>query len=121
MSRPPVPRFARLQEFLERLRSAPRCASGEAAKRLLDETLNRVEDEFTDIPFDPERWRTDGRMYPAQEDNAADVEGYPDVTSYRHRSHETLICANGAFEIRDVLTKDVVLAKAGADGKGVWS
>lgn len=121
MSKPLVPRSARLQVFLERLLAAPPSASGDAAKHLIDETLNRVEDDLTDIPFDPSRWRTDGRMYPVREDNAADVDGHPDVTSYRSRKHETLIRANGAFEIRDALTKDVVLTKAGADGQGVWS
>ncbi|MBK9034495.1 MAG: hypothetical protein IPL61_25055 [Myxococcales bacterium] len=56
-----------------------------------------------------------------QDDNASDVEGHPGVTSYRSRKHETLIRTNGAFEIRDALTKDVVVTKAGADGHGVWS
>jgi hypothetical protein len=88
---------------------------------LIDETLNEIEDELTDIPHNPAHWRTDGRMYPVQEDNASDVDGYPDVTSYRSKRHETLIRKNGAFEIRDGISKEVVLAKAGSDGKGVWS
>ena len=107
--------------FLERLRKAPPARTGDEAKGLIDKTLNEVEDELTDIPFDPAHWRTDGRMYPVQEDNASDVDGYPDVTGYRSRKHETLIRQNGAFEIRDAISNEVVLAKAGFDGKGVWS
>ena len=95
--------------------------SAEAAKTLIDQTLNAVEDELTDIPFDPASWRTDGRMYPVQDDNASEVEGHPEITSYRSRKHETLIRANGAFEIRVARTCDVLVAKPGADGKGVWS
>jgi hypothetical protein len=56
-----------------------------------------------------------------QDDNASDVEGHPEVTSYRSRKHETLIRANGAFEIRDAKTKEVIVAKPGSDGKGVWT
>jgi hypothetical protein len=95
--------------------------SGDEAKRFIDDTLNSVEDELTDIPFDPSNWRTDGRMYPVQDDNAGDVDGHPEVTSYRSRRHETLIRENGAFEIRDARTQEVLVAKPGSDGKGVWS
>lgn len=60
-------------------------------------------------------------MYPVQDDNAADVEGYPGVLSLRSRGHETFLAANGANEIRESTTDKVVFTKAGADGKGVWS
>jgi hypothetical protein len=60
-------------------------------------------------------------MYPVQEDNASNLDGYPEVTSYRSRKHETLIRKNGAFEIRDAKTEEVFLSKPGSDGKGVWS
>lgn len=56
-----------------------------------------------------------------KDDSAADVPDYPNVTSYRHRRHETFIAENGAFEIRSVDTGDVAITKPGADGKGVWS
>lgn len=121
MSKPLIPKHVRLQVFLERLRSAEPVATGEEAKRLIDETLNEVENRLTDIPYDPTQWRTDGRMYPVQDDNAGDVDGYPEVTSYRSRKHETLVRENGAFEIRDANTQEVLIAKAGSDGKGVWS
>ena len=86
----------------------------------MDETLNQVEDELSDVPFDPDAWRTDGRMYPVQDDNAADVPNFPGVVSLRSGAHETFISPNGAIEIRDVRTDAVIFEKVGADGKGVW-
>jgi hypothetical protein len=75
-----VPKSVRFEEFLARLRSGPAAATGDEAKRFIDETLNGVEDELTDIPFNPSNWRTDGRMYPVQEDNAGNLDEYPEVT-----------------------------------------
>src|SRR5262245_56740491 len=121
MTKPLIPKLIRLHEFVTWLRELPPATHGSEAKRFIDDTLNAVESELTDIPFDPANWRTDGRMYPVQDDNASDVDGYPEVTSYRSRKHETLIRCNGAFEIRDARTKEVIVAKPGSDGKGVWS
>ncbi len=117
----PLPKAVRLQEFLRRLRSLPAAANHDQARAQIEETLNAVEDELSGVVFNPDHWRTDGRMYPAQDDSAADVEGHPGVTSYRHRSHETFIAENGAFEIRNLNGNDVLIEKLGADGKGVWS
>jgi hypothetical protein len=121
MSRPLIPKPVRLQVFLDELRKAALASNAGAAKKLIDDTLNAVEDDLTDIPYNPGQWRTDGRMYPVQEDNAGDVEGHPGITSYRSRKHETLIRENGAFEIRDANTGEVLISKPGSDGKGVWS
>jgi hypothetical protein len=60
-------------------------------------------------------------MYPPEDDSAADVEGHPEVTSYRSRGHETFIRSNGSFEIRDAETGETVIEKVGSDGRGVWS
>ena len=79
-----------------------------------------MENEFTDIPFDPDNWRTDGRLYPAHEDSASEVDGFPNVTRFRSKGHETFIGANGAYEIHDLRTKQVVYSKPGTDGRGVW-
>jgi hypothetical protein len=116
-----LPKAVRLRVFLDRLAEASPASSALEAKQLIDRILNAVEDELTDIPYDPSRWRTDGRMYPAHEDSAGDIEGHPAVTSYRSRKHETLVRDNGAIEIRDPHTLEVLLAKPGLDGKGVWS
>jgi hypothetical protein len=81
-------------------------------------TLNEVEDELTDIPYAPENWQTDGRMYPPREDSAREVPGIDDLIRYRNRGHNTYIRDDGAIEIRD-MNGTVVFAKAGADGEGV--
>lgn len=79
-----------------------------------------VEDELTDIPFNPGLFRSDGRMYPPQEDHAHAVDGHPEVTRYRSSGHNTFLGSNGAIEIRRIRGGHVDLAKHGADGRGVW-
>lgn len=108
----------RFREFLARLMNAPRAGSHDEALALLSQTLNAVEDEFTEIPYHPEEWQTDGRMYPPREDNARDVPGREDLVRYRHKSHNTFIRDNGAIEIRD-LRGLTLLKKPGVDGRGV--
>lgn len=115
-----VPKDERLHELFRRLAELPPAATQGEAKAQIDGTLNAVEDELSGVPYDPDAWRTDGRMYPAQDDSAADVPGRPDLTSYRSRGHETLVRGNGAIEIREAKTKKVIFQKPGADGSGVW-
>ena len=114
------PKSERLAEVFKRLAAAPAARSAPEAKLLLDSILNTVEDELTGIPFDPSSWKIDNRLYPAQEDSRRPVPGYPDIARYRHRSHNTYIGANGAIEITSN-AGEVLFAKAGADGKHVWS
>ena len=106
----------RLEEFIKRMRLAIRSASAEQALDLLSSTLNQVEDELSGIPYQPEQWQNDGRMYPPQPDSARDVEGRPDLTRYRSRDHNTWIGTNGAIRIQTVRTQTIELDKPGADG-----
>ena len=115
-----LPKAVRLKLFVERLKASAPAMDREQARQLIENALNAIEDEFLGVPFDPANWRTDGRMYPVQDDNADDVEGYPDVTVYHSRKHDTFIRDNGAFEIREATTGKVVVARPGADGRGVW-
>jgi hypothetical protein len=117
MDRPKPERFA---EFLKRLGSAPAAGTLDEAYGQLCTILNEVEDLLTSIPFNPERWQTDGRMYPPQEDSIREVEGHPRVKRFRSRRHNTYIGANGAIEIRSAPEAEVLFAKPGADGRGVW-
>ena len=89
----------RLEEFLTRMRAAPCCGSFDAAFALLSETLNAVEDELSGIPFDPERSRFDGRMYPPQEDARRTVLGREDLRRYRSKQHSTYFSMEGAILI----------------------
>jgi hypothetical protein len=66
---------------------------------LLASTLNAVEDEFTNIPFDPSKWETDGRMYPPQPDSLRQVDGHPELRKYRNRNHYTIIGDDGSIQI----------------------
>lgn len=109
----------RLDEFFRRLAAAPAAASHDEAFRLLCDTLNRVEDELCDEPYDPSAWTTQDRMYPPQEDAARPVADHPAVTRYRSRGHNSFVAVNGAVEIRDMSNR-ALFEKPGADGKGVW-
>jgi len=112
----------RLLEFIRRLEAASPVATGEDALELLSSVLNAVEDEMTDIPYDPANWQTDGRMYPPQADSARVVSGLPNVTRYRNRHHNTYIATNGAIEIEVVSNRtpsQVILSKVGRDGCSV--
>jgi hypothetical protein len=114
-----VPKHARFAEFLRRLEAAQPASTSQLALTLIASTLTEVEDELTDIPADPERWMTDGRMYPPQADSRREVADRPDVTRFRSRRHNTYVAANGAIEIRD-LDDRVLFRKAGANGEHVW-
>lgn len=108
----------RFAEFLMRLSAAPSASTAQDALSLLSDSLNQVEDELTDIPYAPESWQTDGRMYPPQADFARDVSGREDLVRYRSKVHNTYIRNNGAIEIHDT-NGTAVFSKAGTDGKGV--
>jgi hypothetical protein len=116
-----LPKALRLAEVFRRLSTLPALTSRLEARAAFDRTLNEVEDQFSGTPNNPGSWRTDGRMYPVQDDRAEELDGHPGVWSYMSLRHETLIAANGAIEVRDVIKEEVVFTKLGADGKGVWS
>jgi hypothetical protein len=114
----PPSKQERFEEFLRRLGQSPTASSHDEALTLLSETLNAVEDEMSDIPHQPDRWQTDGRMYPPQEDNARGLEERSDVTRYRSKGHNTYIRDNGAIEIQDI-NGATLFEKPGLDGRGV--
>lgn len=115
------PKHARFSLFLDRLRQAPPAQSCAEAFQQIVDILIEVEDEHTNIPFDPDAWETDGRMYPPQPDNERPVEGNASVRRFRSRAHNTYIGDNGAIEIQEVSGATVIFTKNGCDGRSVWS
>ena len=109
----------RFQELLRRLDKSPNATSLDDARKLLDDTLNQVEDEMSGVPNNPTAWLTDGRMYPVQDDNIRDVPGQPDVKRARSKDHNIYIGANGAIRIVQISTNDVALDKPGRDGQRI--
>ena len=109
----------RLAEFIRRLATAPPAETADAAYHLLCDVLNRVEDELTGLPFEPENWAASGRIYPPQMDRMSKV-GTTGIMRFDHLRHVTYIAPNGAILIRRrwKLT-DEPLNKAGSDGKTV--
>lgn len=114
-----VPKSVRLHEFLTRLAAAPAAAALDEAFRQLSDVLNAVEDELTEIPFNPDSWQSDGRMYPPQEDNRRSVPEKPGTVRYRTRQHNIFISADGAITIEDVVNSVKVFEKAGANGSRI--
>jgi hypothetical protein len=119
-ARPDRPKQERFAEFLRRLGSAPPASGFEEAYDQLCAVLNEVEDEMTSIPFNPDAWQTDGRMYPPQSDSLREVDQHPKVKRFRSRAHNTFVRENGAIEIQTAPGAETLFTKPGADGKGVW-
>lgn len=111
-----LPKPKRLRIFLERMEAAPPLNSANEALALLSDVLNSVEDEFSEVPYNPHLWKSDGRMYPPQEDNARKVPNRPLLRRYRHLNHNTFIGQNGSIRIETISGK-LLLDKAGADGR----
>jgi hypothetical protein len=106
----------RLQEFLERLEAAPPASSADEALGLIVSVLNAVEDELSGVPFRPENWRTDGRLYPPQEDARVKCPERPSLRKYRSKGHYNYIGLNGSIRI-ETLEAGVLLDKPGQDGR----
>jgi len=110
----------RLAEFLRRLGATPAAKTFEEAYGQICNILNEVEDELTIIPYDPENWQTDGRLYPPQLDNARAVPNKGPIKRLRSVGHNTFIGENGSIEIEVVQSKKVIFSKAGEDGRKVF-
>ena len=111
-----LPKQKRLKIFLKRMENATPAGSADEALNLLANVLNKVEDEFSDVPYNPHLWKTDGRMYPPQEDNVREVPDHPSLQRYRSVNHNTFIGKNGSIRIETVSGR-VLLDQPGPDGK----
>jgi hypothetical protein len=117
----PIPSKAeRVAEFIKRLGEAPLAATSDEAFQLVCDTLNAVEDELTNIPYNQETSDVDGRLYPPLREGLRTVADHPNVLRHRHRWHNTYFGTNGSVEIQEVRSGNVLISKPGQDGRGVW-
>ena len=112
-------RKQRFALFLAALDDAPAAVDRAAARSLIAEVLNRIEDAHSGAPYDPPNWMTDGRMYPPDDDfeQPSPIAGAALFHSLRHR---IWIADNGAIRIEVRRGQDsgrIELDKAGVDGK----
>ena len=90
--------------------------SAEDALDLLAKILNAVEDELSGVPFRPENWMSDGRLYPPQADARVRCPERPSLRKYRNKGHYNFIGRNGSIRI-ETLAGRVLLNKPGQDGR----
>src|SRR5688500_3403270 len=95
-----VSKQERFEEFCRRLEGEQHARTFGEAYEQIRSILNQVEDELTTIPFNPDNWQTDGRLYPPQPDSMREVEGHPEVRRFRSRGHNTFVGVNGSIEIQ---------------------
>jgi len=110
-------RSKRFALFVREMEEAAPAASFEEARQLLEAKLNKIEDAHSGVPFRPENWRQDGRMYPPQDD-AEKKTKITGIRIFRTRGHRVWIATNGAIRITTAGTAEdqIVLDKAGRDG-----
>lgn len=104
----------RIEEFIRRLKEAHPASCEQDALVLIEFALNRVEDDFTSIPYQPDNWLTDGRMYAPMADSKRRT-GNRNISRYRSKGHNTYLGINGAIKIVDIQTRKVLLDKHGFD------
>ncbi len=109
-------RSKRFALFVREMEEAAPAASFEEARQLLETVLNKVEDAHSGVPFCPENWRDDGRMYPPQDDSEKKTK-IAGVRMFRTRGHRVWIAKNGAIRITTAQAEtQMVLDKIGKDG-----
>lgn len=103
--------------FLDLLTVLPPADSYEGARAQLARALEQVEGRRGSRHRAGDGWRFDGRLH-APLDEQQVPSSHQGVTTFRVRSHRTLIGDNGAIRIEHV-ARGVELDKAGADGASV--
>ncbi len=67
---------ARIGLFYKRLQDAVPASTHDECYKLICTILNEMEDENSGIPYNPDNWETDGRLYPPQNDSVRKVEAF---------------------------------------------
>jgi hypothetical protein len=100
----------RLKCFYYCLETAPRTANAEQTIQLINNTIRKIENDYSGIAENPNpSLKSDGRMYPIQDD-------YIDrktngVIVALTRGNRIIIDPNGSFKILDRRTEDLLLEK----------
>lgn len=106
----------RLQLIQARLEKAPCASTHDEAFGMLTNIVNEVEDEHSGVPYDPNAWIADGRIYPPQLDSkkTCDVKF---ARRYRTKGHHVFIGDYGAIAFQNVITQQIEFSKPGCDGQ----
>jgi hypothetical protein len=88
----------RLCLCFERLNAAPAAANYPENRELLTAIWNRVEDEHSGVPYNPDNWSSDGRMYPPSEDQRQPMIEEHKVV-FHSRGHRITFFHNGRIII----------------------
>jgi hypothetical protein len=110
----------RLAEIIRRVVAASPFSSGAEVLMALEENTRDVEDLYSGVPENPdsaESTRTDGRMYPPNEQFEV-ASGSPEVRIFRQRRHKTFVGENGALRICSSDGR-VLIDLAGDDGRSL--
>ena len=105
--------------ILKLLETAPPTSTHHEAFAQLSGIINESEDRLSGVPYSPDAWQADGRIYPPMADSGWDLPDHPGVIRYRTRRHRVFIAENGAIEIQR-LDGTVEITKRGDDQRGVW-
>jgi hypothetical protein len=112
----------RLREVFARMANAEPSSTFDEAYRLLCSTIDQVEDEHSELPNKPARWKELKRLFPPGADRMSSVEG-TSVKRFDSLGHLTYIAPNGAIEIRTkrLIAGNIVVhfSKPGRDGRGL--
>ena len=111
-------RSHRFALFVAELEQAPAAHNVASARALLEDIMNRIEEAHSGVPCDPEKWMTDGRMYPPHNDfeQPCPLSG---AVLFHSLGHAIWFSANGAIRIEGRRRSNkghVELDKPGADG-----
>lgn len=115
----PASKAERLKAILIQLEVAGPFSDGVSARDALAEIMERVEDQMSGVPSNPNSVTapTDGRMYPP-DDRFEISSGSSNVRTFKHVRHRTSIGKNGAVMIT-LPSGEILFNKPGLNGKTI--
>jgi hypothetical protein len=111
----PLTKYERLELIYKQLALEPACSSFEEAYILLSRTINKIEDDFSGIPYNIDKSKYDNRIYPPFEDSRKLRYDHNDIVCYRNKANYTYFSKTGAITVLDLSGK-IVFEKPNNDG-----